>query len=172
MDERAGGAGDADLGLLSVVLGVEDDDEHRASGNELLARDLLLGWHHTFGAAEVDVDDPGLDPVHDPGRELALVLGDVAQDLVPLEVVDVAQDRVLGRLRGHALEVLGRQLSHLDGATADDTAPDLQRAGLGVELHGDVALRVKGALVGDRERVLHRVQHLVEGDAQLRDERA
>src|SRR5205814_1771558 len=44
--------------------------------------------------------------------------------------------------------------------------------GLRVELHADVPFRVEGALVGDRQRPLDRVQHLVDGNAQLGTERA
>ena len=71
-----------------------------------LARDLLLGRHHAFRTSEVDKYDPALYPVDHAGRELASVLRDVAQHFVSLEVVDVAQNRVFGGLRGHALEVL------------------------------------------------------------------
>jgi len=137
-----------------------------------LARDLLLGRHHTFGAAEVDVDDPGLGAIDDSGSQLAAMLGDVTQHFVALEVVDVPEHGVLGGLRSHPLEVLRRQRAdELASVRADDAPRDLERAALGVELHAHLAGRVERAHIGGRERGLDRVQHFLKGNADLRAER-
>src|SRR5260370_13755661 len=107
MDERARRARNTVLRLSRSPLCIENHDEHWAAGMQELARDRLLWRHDTFGAAEVDVDGAGLGAIDDAGRQLATVLSDVAQHLVALEIVDVTEHRVLGCLRGHALEVFG-----------------------------------------------------------------
>ena len=147
-------------------------DEHWASRVQLLARDLLFGRHQPFSAAKVDVNGPHLDPVHHPAGQLALVLRHVAQRLVPLEVVNVAQHCVLGGLGSEALEVFGREhLDHLAAVTPHDAAAHLKATGLGVELDCDVAGRIEGTRVCDRQRTLHGVQHLLERNAHLGAER-
>ena len=168
MDESARAARNADLRLAAVVLRVEDDDEDRAAGLKRLAGDLLFRRHHTFRPPEVHVDDAGLDPVHDPAGELAPMLGDVAQDFVALEIVDVSQHGVLCRLGGHALEVFRRKLGDDGGAVrTDDSASHVERPGLSIEFDRHLARRVEGARVSRRERAFDRVQHLLEGDAHL-----
>src|SRR6202162_2643140 len=124
MDEGSRGPRNAHLRLPRVVLGLEDDDERGAAGDQLLTGDLLLRRHHAFDAPEVDVHRAGLDAIDDPARELASVLRDIAQVLVTLEVVDVPQHRVLGRLCSHPLEVLrGEHLDDLGAVRPDGPAP-------------------------------------------------
>src|SRR5260370_12934625 len=91
MDERARRPRHTYLRLSWVPLRIENHDEHGAAGMQELARDLLLRRHDTFGAAEVDVDGARLGAIDDAGRQLATVLGDVAQHLVALELVDVTE---------------------------------------------------------------------------------
>jgi len=101
------------------------------------------------------------------------VLGDISQDLVALEVMDVPQHRVLGGLCSHALEVFRRESAdRLAAVGADDPTRDLERPGLRVELHPHVARRIECAHVGRGERCFHRVEHLLERDADLRTERS
>src|SRR5260370_31791128 len=95
MDERSRRARNTDLRLSRIPLCIENHDEHGAAGMQELARDLLLRRHDTFGAAEVDVDGARLGAIDDPGGQLATSLGDVTQHLVPLEIVDVTEHRVL-----------------------------------------------------------------------------
>ena len=131
------------------MLRVEDDDEDRAAGLQRLAGDLLFWWHHAFRATEVHVDDAGLDPVHDPAGELAPMLGDVAQDFVALEIVDVPQHRVLCSLGGHAFEVFRGKLGDDGGPVrTDDSASHVERPGLSIEFDRHLARRVEGARVG------------------------
>ena len=79
--ERAAPARNADLRLSAVVLGLEDHDQDGTAGMELLAGYLLLGRHHAFRAAKVDVHDAGFDAVDDSGGQLTSMLGHIAQDL-------------------------------------------------------------------------------------------
>ena len=154
------------------MLRLEDDDEHRAARVQLLAWDLLLRRHHSFDPAKVDVDRAGLDSVHDTGGQLAPVLRNVTQHLVALQVVDVPEHRVLGRLRRHPLEWVGwKRLDDLGAVRAHEPAPHFEGPGLGVELHRHETSRVERAHVGCGEGALHRVQHLLEGDAHLGAER-
>src|SRR6266851_87799 len=56
MHEHPGRARDADLRLARVVLGVEDQHEHRPAGMQVLAGDLFFRGHDAFGTAEVHVN--------------------------------------------------------------------------------------------------------------------
>src|SRR5579872_57871 len=112
LDEAARSARDANLRLARVALRFEDHDERRATWVQLLPGNLFLRRHDAFGPAEVDVNGAALYSVHDARGELALVLRHVSQHLVALEVVNVAQDSVLGGLGGKTLEILGGQLAH------------------------------------------------------------
>src|SRR5258706_10866101 len=98
--EGAGGARNADLRLARVALCLEDDNQSRAPGMQLLAWDLLLGGHHSFDPTQVDVDGPVLDAVHNAAAQLPSVLGHVAEHLVALQVMYVPQHSVLCRLGG------------------------------------------------------------------------
>ncbi len=100
------------------------------------------------------------------------MLSNVAEHLVALEVVDVAQHRMLGGLRSHALEVLGwERADHLAAIWSHDATGDLERSGFGVESHAHITRGIEGANVGGRERRLDGVKHLLEWDANLRAER-
>src|SRR5260370_28423800 len=166
MDDRARRARPTDLRLSRVPLSIENHDEHGAAGMQKLARDLLLRRHDTFGAAEVDVDGARLGAIDDAGRQLAAVLSDVAQHLFALEIVNVTEHGVLRCLRGHAFEILRRQGAEL----VPDAACHLERPGAGVEGYAHVTRRIERAHIRDRERILHRVEHLLETNADLRAE--
>ena len=168
-DEEAARPGDLDLRLPRCPPGVEDDDHHRLAGADLLARDLLLGRHDALRpAAHVEVDGAVLDPVDDTGGELAAVLGGFAHRLLALQVADVAEHRLLGGLGRHPGEVVGRQLGqHLIALGVVGAAGDGHPGRGRVDVDGDVAGRVEGAPVGVGERLLDRLDQLIEGDTEL-----
>jgi len=168
VEERACGSRHTHLRLPVIALGIEDHDQHWPSRMQLLAGDLLLRRHHTLGPTQVDVHSAGLDAVDDPCRKLASMLRHLAQDLVALEVVDVAQHRVLGGLRGHALELFSGQ--HDDGLVAariTHAARHVQPAGRGVQLHRHHPWRTESPDISHGQRVFHGAQHLGQRNAQL-----
>ena len=100
------------------------------------------------------------------------MLGDLAQCLVPLEVVDVPEHCVLGGLSGEALEVFRWECSpNLTAIGLQNPAGHVQCTCHGVELHSHDSRGVECAHVGHRERLLDRMQHLVERNPNLGAER-
>src|SRR6266508_3736990 len=74
-----------------------------------LPGDLLPFRDHRLGLAEVHDHVALLDPVHRAADDLALLVDEIRVDGVALGVPHALQDDLLGRLRGDAAELLGRQ---------------------------------------------------------------
>ena len=154
--EEPAGPGDLNLGLGAVPLRVQDHDCERPAGTKLLAGDLLFGRQDSFGAApQVQVDGPGLDPVDDAVCQLAAVLGHLLQGSIPLQVANVAQDRLLRGLGGQPGEILSGQGADVLGSLRIHLASlDVERRAAGVDPDRDIAGRVEGSSVSVRERLL------------------
>ena len=97
-------------GPLLDELDVDDVGADAVALAIALARDLLLLGQDRVGAAEVDDDVLLLEALHDAGGELALAVLELVEDDVALGVAHALDDVLLGRLRGDAAELLGRQL--------------------------------------------------------------
>ena len=102
-------AREEDLRPAHLAAHVEQVGADAVAGAEGLARDHLVAAHDALAAAEIDDDVAVLDALDEAVDDLAdavLVLVELA---VALGVAHLLDDDLLGRLRGDAAEIEGRQ---------------------------------------------------------------
>ena len=132
--------------------------------------------------AEVDQGVAAVGLLHDAGDDLADAARVLVEDDALLGFADALIDDLLGRLRGDAPEVLGRDLLPLGHGGVDlglfvlhlgllprreDELEDVDLSGLAVDLDLGERHRVRRLVVGGMEGVLQRLDEQVEGNALL-----
>ena len=109
-DQPRVGARDDQLRAALVLVDLDQVDLQPLPGPIALGRHLLARGHHRLGLAQLDDDRARIGALDDAVEDLALPLGELVVDGVPLVVADALQDDLLGRLRGDAAEVFRRPL--------------------------------------------------------------
>jgi hypothetical protein len=126
-----------DLDLVADVPHVEDQAPHPITGMKLLAGNLLGARHEALGPVDLDHERPALVPVRRAGDDLALPLGELLQQAVPLVLAELLDHHLLGGLgrdpaEAHQRDVLPAAVLLVppDGdraAGAVDVTPELLR---------------------------------------------
>ena len=174
-------AAEEDLRPAILAANVEDQAAGAVADADDLARDLLVAADDALGPAEVDDDMAELDPLDDPGDDLADPVLELLILALALGVADLLEDHLLGGLgsdpaeldRGqriddevadiraglkllrileaHLLEIILDLFDHLDDA------PQAKIAGRGIELGADVVLGAVAGAGGALDRIFHRL---------------
>ena len=185
-------ARDDQLRTLRVLVDLHQIHLDALPGPVALGGHLLAGGHHRFGLVQLDDHRTRVRSLDDAIHHLALPVGVLLVDGVPLVVANLLKNDLLGGLRGDTAEVL-RSLFDPD-LIADHRgvfvcagfwernfgfgvgnfrhhpacAPDVHLAGSGVDCDVDFFLSARHFLVDRLERVLDRSQHGLAGDASFR----
>ncbi len=183
------GARQEDLRAAHFLAHVVDVGAHALALAEALARQQLVAAQDRLGAAEIDDDVAELDALDEAVDDLADAVLELVELALALGVAHLLHDDLLGRLRGDAAEIDGRQRIGeevadlglgieparlgegdlrrlvLDGIGDLAEAHQADLAGLAVDLGADVVFLAVFRAAGLLHRLLHRLQHLVAVDA-------
>ena len=160
--QRRVGAAHHDLGTLVGLAHFDDVDLDARAVLVAFESDLLGLGQQRFHPTEVEQRVAVVVLLHRARDDVAFAIRELFVHLTSLDVSNELHQDLLGGLGRDASEVLGRgvPLARDVALDVEFQSPDLDLAGLGIDLHFGVFGRVGTALVGGEERV-------GEGDEQL-----
>ncbi len=161
-DERGVRAAHDDLGALVGLAHLDDVDLDARAVVVALEGDLLGLGQQRLDACRGRAACSGCRSAGRARDDVALAIGELLVHLAALDVADELHEDLLGGLGGDAPEVLGRRVPLARDVALDVEleAPDLDLAGLGVDLDLGVLGRVGTTLVGGEQRVGQRDEEL------------